>query len=108
MTFYSYLFIIIIIIIIIIRFLRSFLLFWPLRISNTSLNILIDQEEINSPHLSNLKNFVENKVSPRLPGGVKFSINVPSPFYRRGADRQQLLMFWADNFTNSGWSLIYY
>ena len=27
--------------------------------------------------------------------------NHPSSYYRRGIDRQQLLMFWADNFTTA-------
>mmetsp|Transcript_30410 Transcript_30410/g.43567 ORF Transcript_30410/g.43567 Transcript_30410/m.43567 type:complete len:440 (+) Transcript_30410:2-1321(+) len=82
-------------------FLRSFMLFWPLAVSNTSLNILVDIESQQDPHFLALKKLVVTKVVPKVPGGAKFTFNHPSTYYRKGADRQQLLMFWGDNFTSS-------
>mmetsp|Transcript_32332 Transcript_32332/g.46640 ORF Transcript_32332/g.46640 Transcript_32332/m.46640 type:complete len:440 (+) Transcript_32332:53-1372(+) len=82
-------------------FLRSFLLFWPLRISNTSLRFLVDSEV---PHNhSSYKNLASvcSRVESRISGGVQITSIPSSPHVHKGYDRQQLMMFWADNFTNS-------
>ena len=80
-------------------FLRSYALFWPHDIANSSLKLIIDQEAFSSASHKNLQRVVDSFV-PRILGGVSIMTNSPSGFYSKGYDRQQLLMFWADNFTN--------
>jgi hypothetical protein len=81
-------------------FLRSFLLFWPLKLSNVSLNIAIDAESNSTIPASELYETL-GWVKDFVPGGTKITLLPQSNFYRRGYDRQQLVMFWADNFTDS-------
>jgi hypothetical protein len=83
-------------------FMRTFLLFWPLKESNTSLTILFDEERKNEPNFQMLQKLLNDSVAPKIPGGLHVFLN--KPYYLAnlgGHDRQQLLMFWADNFTDS-------
>ena len=82
-------------------FLRSFLLVWPLKlVSNTTLSIIYDFELRNSAALKEMKStFLSMK--HLIFGGLNFHPIQPSTYYRNGGDRQQLVMFWADNFTTS-------
>jgi hypothetical protein len=80
-------------------FLRTFLLFWPLKLSNTSLNIAIDAEVATSREANELRETLDG-VRSRVPGGINITLLQPSRYYRKGYDRQQLVMFWADNFTD--------
>ena len=81
-------------------FLRSFLLFFPLKLSNVSLTVAIDIEHSESKQANELKRKFHD-IAHRVPGGVKVALLPESEYYRSGYDRQQLVMFWADNFTSS-------
>jgi hypothetical protein len=82
-------------------FLRSYRMFWPLKQSRTKLRLVID-EELKSTRsfkvASHTFNHYAKLIGPEL---TNISFSAPSPYYNdRGYDRQQLLMFWADNFTD--------
>lgn len=78
-------------------FLRSFLMFWPPS-SNTSLRIFFDEEKINMPEYHVATNSLWT--APIHDFKVDISLSLQSPYYNgRGYDRQQLLMFYADNYT---------
>ena len=78
-------------------FLRSFLMFWPHKISNVSLNVGIDVEKKTSKRAVELGATIQ---SLNISGGAKVSLLPSSVYYRTGYDRQQYVMMWADNFTN--------
>jgi len=82
-------------------FLRSFLLFWPLKLSNTSLTVIYDAENESDDKRGLLNDMRETflGVKERIPGGLRLLGSPPSSYYRSGQDRQQLMMFWADNYT---------
>jgi hypothetical protein len=80
-------------------FLRSYMLFWP-KASLTSLNVLYDSEDSNSYHFEETQELLA-KYAYKLPGPYRLTPNSPSNYQRRGYDRQQRLMFWADNFTTA-------
>lgn len=83
-----------------IMFLRTFKFFWPLFLSNTSLNVVYDAELESSLWVATYKGTL-SELAPSVPGGVKMT-GIPSfPYYKSGYDRQQYDMFWADNFTNA-------
>ncbi len=76
-------------------FLRSLKLFWPK--SQTNLVMVLDEE------MENREKFADklSKWTVDL-NRSKIAYNKPSPYYgREGRDRQQLLLFWAENFTNA-------
>ena len=77
-------------------FLRSFVLFWPLESSNVSLTVAIDAELNKTKQAAELNATLKDVF---IPGGLKLTLLSESPYYRKGYDRQQLVMFWADNFT---------
>lgn len=81
-------------------FLRTFLFFWPLRVSNTSLMIVLNEESKTTEKYlyDEIYNTVMG-VKDRIPGGVRVVDSPQSAYYKHGSDRQQLLMFWADNYT---------
>ena len=81
-------------------FLRPFQLFWPLKASNVSLVVAYDAEQNASSHAVIITNTIRD-LNSFMPGGAKVALLPPSPYYRDGYDRQQLAMFWADNFTTS-------
>ena len=82
-------------------FLQSLYLFWPLNISKTKLRFLIDEEEKNRTKLSNVQPIILD-ASSKIPGGVSISFNSASDYYGgKGWNRQQLLMFYPDNFSTS-------
>ncbi len=83
-----------------VNFLRSFLHFWPLSISNTSLVLTYDKETSNSQFVKDMT-LTMQALSKRLYGRWNM-IGIPTfPYYREGYDRQQYNMFWADNYTTS-------
>ena len=81
-------------------FLRSFLLFWPLQKSNVSLTVAHDAEMV-AHHSALVTASSINEVQHLMTGSAKVALLPPSPYYRGAYDRQQLAMFWADNFTDS-------
>ena len=80
-------------------FMRSFLLFFPLKLSNVSLILAIDAERDKTPEANELRVTVGG-IDSQMPGGARVALLPESHYYRRGYDRQQLVMFWADNFTS--------
>jgi hypothetical protein len=81
-------------------FMRTFLFFWPVKLSNTSLLLVYDEEAKSSKHVIDV-NSSAYALKSRVPGGIE-TLGIPKfPFYTTGYDRQQYNMFWADNFTSS-------
>ena len=94
---------------------RSLFLFWPLEVSKVTLRLIFDEEvgptmpKGNRTHLytaawNSINYYVDayKKYRPFDPSSL-FRVNFTaiSPVYRRGYDRQQWVMFWADNFTTA-------
>ena len=78
---------------------RSFLLFWP-KHSNTKLRALFDSEITSTSEYGIARDIITTfNVSHGF--DIYISLNEPSNFYSKGYDRQQLLMFWADNYTTA-------
>ncbi len=74
--------------------LRSLLFFWPLKLLNM---VVVLDEEIKSDTFNEA---LKNETKDFHNFNVKF--NKPTDYYgKQGHDRQQLIMFWADNFTKS-------
>ena len=83
-------------------FLRTFLFFWPLQQSNTSLTVLYDEEKASWPCVRDVRSTLDGvRTEGRVTGGVSFQPIKQSSFYKGGYDRQQYSMFWADNYTSS-------
>ncbi len=76
-------------------FLPSLKLFWPK--SQTNLVMVLDKE------MENKETFAEALLNLTTDlNSAKIAYNKQSPYYGpKGYDRQQLIMFWADNFTNA-------
>ena len=70
-------------------FLRTFLFFWPLRVSNTSLMIVLNEESKTTEKYlyDEIYNTVMG-VKDRIPGGVRVADSPPSAYYKHGGDRQ--------------------
>ena len=83
-----------------VTFLRTLLFFWPLKISNTSVVAVIDQELEDTMIGAEVKTTV-SEAKHRFPGGISVLSIPPSPYYSGGKNRQQYYMLWADNFTRS-------
>ena len=82
-------------------FLRSFLLFWPLEVSKTKLVIVLDAEKSRSTHFQSVAT-TANMLNEIIPGGCESRLSEPSTYYHDlGWIRQQLMGFYADNFTTS-------
>ena len=82
-------------------FLRSLLLFWPLEVSQTTLRLVIDSELRDSPLVQTANNKLMALAAGRIKN-ISYTFLEESPFYHgEGYHRQQLAMFWADNFTSS-------
>jgi hypothetical protein len=82
-------------------FFRSLFLFWPLVLSNTSLNVLVDAELAGTQEYNEMKGTLE-EMRWRFPGGVKLSHLPLVPYaYKIPAHRQQHAVFWVENFTES-------
>ena len=82
-------------------FLRSLLLFWPMKQSNSSLTIIFDEEKRSYNGFAALYKNLNESIRPKIDGGLNIYFNQPYSVYLGGHDRQQLLMFWADNFTDT-------
>jgi len=81
-------------------FLRSLLLFWQLDHMNASIRLLFDEEFI--PQRRGVYDMIVDTFKPyrrHFKGGMEFTATQPSANYHTGSERQQLMMFWADNFT---------
>ncbi|XP_075263509.1 uncharacterized protein LOC142355139 [Convolutriloba macropyga] len=79
--------------------LRSLKFFWPKKY--LKLTVLVDEDlppEIRDPFVERIKKSMENEAEV-----VHVKLNsIPREFYQgRGHDRQQLIMLWGDNFTDS-------
>ncbi len=76
------------------QLLRSLLLFWPLQ--HLNMVIVLDQESRSTE----LETLIETHTKTFNTCSIRY--NKPNQFYGgQGHDRQQLIMFWADNFTSS-------
>ena len=62
-------------------FLRSFLLFFPLKLSNVSLTVAIDIEHSESKQALDLRRTFDD-AAHRIPGGVKVALLPESEYYR--------------------------
>jgi hypothetical protein len=96
-------------------FMRSLFLFWPLEVSKTTLRLIFDEEvgptmpKGNRTHLyrgawETINYYVAKyqKYRPFNPSSLfRENYTAISPVYKKGYDRQQWLMFWADNFTTA-------
>ena len=84
-------------------FLRSFLLFWPLQLSQTKLLIVTDIENKDNHIDSGIQSLVNNTLKDVIKGGVSIQYNdIAKQYYHgHGHDRQQLLMFWPENYTST-------
>jgi hypothetical protein len=82
-------------------FLRTFLLHWPIEVSKTKLLIVLDEEQRDSTEVKDAKHYITQ--FPKLAPQTRFAFNNPNPddYNNQGHNRQQLLMFYADNFTSS-------
>ena len=95
---------------------RSLFLFWPLERSRTTLRLIFDEEvgptmpQGNFTHLHraawNAINFYVRQYQKYHPSFLPSSwfrenFTAISTVYKKGYDRQQWLMFWADNFTTA-------
>jgi hypothetical protein len=87
-------------------FLRGLLMYWPFQKSSTSITLLVDSEISTDAH----QRYIDTPIRVL---SKDFQSNFPSinikynykreGVYRSGHDRQQYLMFYADNFTNSSY-----
>ena len=53
-------------------FIRSLLLFWPLKLSNTSLNSIVDAELVDNPQYKEYAGTLDG-IRSKIPGGEKIS-----------------------------------
>jgi hypothetical protein len=85
-------------------FLRTFLYFWPVDKSNTSLVFVVDEEKRETTELNEFRRLVK-AYSDQTPSQPKITVksNAPTVFNSKNNsyDRQQLLKFYADNFTGA-------
>jgi hypothetical protein len=66
---------------------------------NPCMGIIIS-ENGDSYNFKEMQQYI-TKYANQLPGPYRLTSNEPSTYYKRGHDRQQRLMFWADNFTTA-------
>jgi len=83
-------------------FLHSLTMFWPIALSNTSLVVMLDNEvkgsELQQTYVDKIINEGKNKTNfPQI--DVKY--HVPNITYQSGHDRQQHVMFYADQYTDA-------
>ena len=86
-------------------FLRTYLLFWPTRLSGTTINLIVDVELRNSAlvamHIQSVIKTLSAELGDNFPKmHVTYHDHV-STVYKTGHDRQQFLMFNADNYTSA-------
>ena len=86
-------------------FMRSFLMFWPVKRSNVKFRLIIDQEFENSTlipmHVTNFIDSMTSELGDSFPL-INITFNAPKQnVYNSGHDRQQYMMFTADKFTLS-------
>ena len=97
-------------------FFRSFFLFWPIEISKVKLRLIFDEEIGPTMPKGNLTilyqdamHMVHSYVEKRkkyvpsfdLSSLLNITYGPISPYYKNGYDRQQWMMFWADNYSTS-------
>jgi hypothetical protein len=81
-------------------YLQTYLFFWPVELSKTSLVLVYDKEDEASEHVRILNGTI-NEIKQHRDVEIQMKSMPQSPYYRGGHDRQQYLMFWADNYSNS-------
>lgn len=86
-------------------FLRSFLMFWPVKESKVKFRVILDEELRNSSLVKeHITNFIDKKsieLGEDFPS-INITYNPPlKNVYTTGHDRQQYLMFTADKITSS-------
>lgn len=87
-------------------FLRSFLLFWPLEVSKTTLRVVVDEELRGTVLLNRTWARIRETVAfqhPRISSSLLDLTYGPisDSYHGNGYDRQQWMMFWADNYTSA-------
>ena len=86
-------------------FFRSFLLFWPLEVSKTTLRVVLDEEVKDTPLYNHTWTTLQQKLAKHpsyRPDLLTLTLGMQSPYYKeKGYDRQQWMMFWADNYSTS-------
>ena len=90
-------------------FMRSLFMFWPLTTSNTTLRIIFDEEQQTTPQFHEANSSIHTLLHQLReieysiqPSFLNLTMGARAPYYNdRGYDRQQWMMFWADNFTTS-------
>ena len=86
-------------------FLRSFLMFWPVKQSNVKFRVIIDEELRNSSLVKNhITDFIDSKSAELGEDFPDINVTYDPPLvnvYTTGHDRQQYLMFTADKITSS-------
>jgi len=82
--------------------LRTFLFFWPLKASNTSIIFGYDEEKQDWQHVKEVIGTV-NEIKQRgvVPGGISSVPLKQSNHYSSGYNRQRYVMFWGDNYTDA-------
>ena len=79
-------------------FFRSFLLFWPLEVSQTTLRIVLDEEVKDTPLYNHTWTTLQNKLAKHpsyRPNLLSLTLGRKAPYYNdKGYDRQQWMMFW--------------
>jgi hypothetical protein len=87
-------------------FLRGVLMYWPWKLSGTSLTIMCDTERKDSPEfkqdVTDVLARYQVEFGEYFPSNVKIAYNDPKvKVYRNGHDRQQYLTFTADYYTDA-------
>lgn len=81
-------------------FLRSLLLFWPLKDSKTKLLVLADAEHKDKEGTQRMQELLSQHINPHMP--TRMAFNEPVDIDQHlGHDRQQRLMFYADKYTDA-------
>ena len=80
------------------QFLRTFLFFWPLRVSNVSMTLIYDDDKHGSPMYNEIAGTVKG-VESRIFGGSYMKPVRNAWQNETGNIRMQMAMFWADNYT---------
>jgi hypothetical protein len=79
------------------------MLFWPLKASKTKLRFIIDSETVGTEEYKQFRSIVSRYHQSDINHGIQISTNkLPLRWYGgKGHRRQQLLMFYADGYTNA-------
>lgn len=82
-------------------FLKTFLTFWPIEISNSKLMIMLDEDERNNSHVNEIRDELSSHQALAQRSRIVFN-DAPGVYYDNfGWKRQQYVMMYADNYTNA-------